>query len=888
VKWSERIYRRLLHLYPREFRDEYGDEMSLLFRDRATESRIRLWLQVLGDLICHAPHEHLSALTRDLRFAVRQVWRSPGFSGVVIVTLALGIGGTTAVFSVLQAVLLAPLPYEEPGQLVRFYQQEPDKPATRHYLTGAHFSSLRDHAAGFETVAAVANYRDTGLDLVRGGQAQRLRVLRVTSDYFHTLRSELQGPGFDRRDELGTRRGSSTGNRRVVLNSALWRSVFRGDPAVVGSAVQLSGEPYEVVGIAPDGFDDPIIGPVDAWLPYNLASDTDAENNSLSAIGRLRTGVRLEQAREELLSLSRSMKERWPAARLSAVVAVPLQDDLVTVARGPLHLLFIAVGLVLLVACVNVANLVLTRATGHINEFAVRLALGSGRRRLVRQMLIESLVLAGLGGLVGLALAGGAVRMLRVLGEGAIPRLKEVGFDPVVLGFAALVTVATAIGFGVAPALRFGRVSPVGALRQQSRATGTRTQGRIRNALAAAQLALALTLLVGAGVLLASFYRVQRVDLGFRIDRVLTFEMNLPSVRYDADRRADFQEELARRLRTIPGVTAAGGISFLPGTGSYHGWNTSIVSGPRAGSAVATRDGFNIQHRTVSGDIFAALDIPVFAGRTFDARDEGNAPPRALVSANFARTAFPHMPFDSVVGQRISAGGRPTLEIIGVVSDVALDVYGAPTLVVYHSHRQFASNRNWTLSHVVATTLPTDRILAEVRAVVSALDPELVVYRAAPMTEVLGRGTRREQFALVLMGAFAGMSLLLAAVGLYGVLAYAVRQRTQEIGVRIALGATAAHIRLAILRQASVVLGMGLMVGIFGALVLGRWLTSLTFGTSPLEARIVVAAGAVLTTSGLVAAWLPARRAARVEPRYAMQEGYRADFRCLIPQRFRQ
>jgi putative ABC transport system permease protein len=872
MQWSERIYRRLLHLYPREFRDEYGDEMSLLFRDRASEGGIGLWFQVLGDLIFHAPHEHWNVLTQDLRFAIRQVWRSPGFSAVVIVTLALGIGGTTAVFSVLQAVLLAPLPYEEPGQLVRFYQQEPDKPATRHYLTGAHFSLLRDTAASFESVTAINNYRETGADLVRDGRAERVRGLRVSSEYFQTLRSPLlRGPGFERSDELGTRKGSVVGVRRAVLSSDLWRTAFRGDPSILGSTIHLSGEPFEVVGIAAERFEDPIAGSVDAWVPYDLGRDTNPENNSLSAVGRLKAGVSLEQARQELASLSRSMKERWPEARLSAVVAVPLHEDLVTGARGPLHLVFIAVGLVLLVACVNVANLVLARTMGRVNEFAVRLAIGSGSRRIVRQMLVESLVLAGLGGVMGLVLATIAIRVLRVLGADALPRLKDVGFDPVVLGFAALVTLGTAIAFGVGPALRLAHVSPVRALRQQSRSTGTRAQGRLRNGLAAAQLALALTLLIGAGVLLASFYRLQRVDLGFRVDNVVTFEVNLPSVRYDQERRVLFHEELARRLRRIPGVVAAGGISFLPATGSYHGWTTSIVSGPRAGTSVATRDGFNIQQRTVSGDFFEALHIPLLAGRMSDAREDRNAPARALVSAGFARAAFPGMPFDSVIGQRIAIGDRSTLEIIGVVGDTVLDVYGTSSLVVYHPHRQFADNRNWALSQVVAAHVPPEQILAGVRATVSAMDPELVVYRPLPMSEVVGRGTRREQFALVLMGAFAGIAVLLAAVGLYGVLAYAVRQRTQEIGVRIALGATAAHIHLTVLRQAGSVLGAGLILGTAGALVLGRWLTSITFGISPTDSRIVAAAALVLTTTGLLAAWLPAWRAARVEPRSAMQ-----------------
>ncbi len=660
----------------------------------------------------------------------------------------------------------------------------------------------------------------------------------------------------------------------MVLSSGLWRSGFRSDPSVVGSTIQLSGEPYEVVGIAPHGFADPIAGEMDAWIPYGLASDTDPENNSLSAVGRLRNGVTLEQARAELASLSRSMKERFPVARLSAVVPVPLQEDLVAPARGPLQLLFVAVGLVLMIACVNVANLVLTRATGRTHEFATRSALGSGSRRLVRQLLVESLLLAGLGGLMGLALARIGIRVLRDLGRDAVPRLQEVGFNPLVLGFAVAITVATAVVFGIAPALRFGNTPPVAALRQQSRgATSTRGQGRLRTGMAATQLALALTLLVGAGVLLASFHRLQQVDLGFRTEGVLTFDLNLPTIRYGAERRAVFQEELAARLRTIPGVTAAGGISFLPATGSYHGWNTSILSGPRSGTQVAKKDGFDIQQRVVSGDAFAALEIPVLAGRTFDARDVASAPARAVVSANFARTAFPDMPFDSVIGQRIAAGGRQ-LELIGVVGDVTLDVYGAPTMVVYHAHGQFADNRNWTLTQAVATGLPMERILANVRAEIAAVDPELVVHRAAPMTEVVGRGTRRERFALVLMGVFAAVSVLLAALGLYGVLAYAVRQRTQEIGIRMALGASAAQVRLTVLRQAGVVLGIGLVAGTAGALILGRWLTSLSFEISPSDPRILLAAAVLLTGTGLLAAWLPARRASQVPPRIAMQDGY--------------
>jgi predicted permease len=394
---------------------------------------------------------------------------------------------------------------------------------------------------------------------------------------------------------------------------------------------------------------------------------------------------------------------------------------------------------------------------------------------------------------------------------------------------------------------------------------------RFRGTLAAAQLALALTLLAGASILVASFYRLQRIDLGVRVEHVLTFEVNLPSVRYDVARRASFHEELAARFETIPGVTAAGGISRLPATGSYHPWNIRISSGPLAGTAV-DRHRFSMQQRVVSGNVFAALEIPLLAGRTFDERDDARAPGRMVVSANFARTAFPGLPFDAVVGQHLVSARD--YEIIGVVDDVALDVYGAPTMVVYRPHRQFADDRNWALTQVVVADRSTDELLNGVRREVARLDPELVVHRPSTMAEVVKRGTGRERFALALMATFAIIALALAALGLYGVLAYAVRQRSSEIGIRIALGATGRQVRALVLRHAAVVLGAGVATGLAGALILGRWLETLAFGIAPSDPRILIASAGVLAMVSLVAAWLPARRAARIEPRVAMQESY--------------
>lgn len=802
---------------------------------------------------------------QDLRYGLRQLRGSAAFASIVVATLGLGIGGATAVFSVVQAVLLAPLPYEAPGQLVRFYQQEPENPDTRGVLAGTHFTFLREHAMAFEDVAAIANYQETGVDLVTGGRAERLRVLRVSSDYFGVLRSPLQlGRGFDRTDERGT--------QRIVLSDAAWRTHFGSDPAIVGAAIRLSGRQVEVAGIASPDFEDPIAPDVAAWIPYGLASDTYEENNSLTAIGRLRNGVTLEQAQAELATLTPPMRERWPAARKSAIVATPLREELVASARGPLHLVFAAVGLVLLVACVNVANLALVRATGRVHEFAVRAALGSGRSRLARQLLVESLVLAFLGGVVGLVLAGVGVRVLQTLGQQALPRLDEVGLNAEVLLFALVATAATAVAFGIAPALRLSGTSPVEALRQQSRsATGARGLARLRGALAAAQVALALTLLAGAAILLVSLHGLQQVDVGVRVERVLTFELNLPTSRYDGARRASFQEELAAGLETIPGVSAAGGISRLPATGSYHPWNTQIRTGPLAGTPL-DRSRFAMQQRVVSGDLFAAFGVAVLAGRSLDARDDANAPGRAVVSANFARVAFPGMPHESVLGQRIAAGGRE-LEIVGVVGDVALDVYGAPTMAVYHAHRQFAGNRNWALTQVVAAERSPQELLSAVRREVARLDPELVVHRPATMAEVVDRGTSRERFALVLMGAFALIALALAALGIYGVLAYAVRQRSTEIGIRIALGATAGQVRALVFRQAAAVVSLGVAAGFAGALALGRWLEALAFGIAPSDPRILMASAVVLALVALVAAWLPAQRATRVEPRTAMQGG---------------
>lgn len=834
----------------REFGDaaRVRDELEEIGRRRAQRARRARWFDSLG---------------QDVRFAVRTLRKSPGFTAVAILTLALGIGGTTAVFSVVKGVLLDPLPYAEPGQLVRLYQYDTTDPSTQAtYVSAPHFKEIRRRTTSLEEVAALYTYSETGADLSVDGRAQRLRVLEVGGGYFGVLGAQpVIGRGFDQGDEVGS--------SIAVLSHELWRTRFDSDPDILGRTIRLSAELFTIVGVAPPGLEDPVAGPVDAWLALNL-HDLSAEhrqNHYLTIIGRMRGGVPMDLAHADIESLNRVLAEEWPEVAHEPVKIVGLQEDLVGGSRGALHLLLIAAGLVLLVACVNVANLLLVRSAGRTREFAIRSSLGSGGARIARQLLVESGILALLGGLLGVALAWLGLGLVLAIAGDSIPRLGEVGIDGTVLLFALIAATATGLGFGLVPALRFGRIEPAGTLREQGRgSTDTRAHMRIRSGFAVAQVGLALVLLAGAAVLLTSFYRLQQVDLGFSPDGVMTFEVHLPAARYDAAARAAFHPELIRRLAGISGVTSAAATSRLPATGTYHSWGTRAMTGPLAGDEDAPS--VPGEQRVVEGAYFEALRIPLLEGRLFDDRDvPDSAEPVTVLSRTTARRLFPGT---HPLGHTIRAGGQERV-VIGVVEDVAMDPEGTPAPGVYHLHRQFAGNRNWALTYLLRTRGDPVDVLAAARAVVAEMDPELVLHRPATLAAVLGRGTAHRRFAMVLMLAFAGVALLLASLGLYGVLSYAVRQRTRELGVRIALGARPSHVQRLVLRQAAVVIALGIAGGTAGAMVLGRWLSSLAFGVDPSDPRIIAATAFLLAMVALGSSWLPAWRASRVEPRIAME-----------------
>jgi predicted permease len=808
----------------------------------------------------------------DFRFALRTLGRSAGFTTVAVLTLTVGIGGTAAVFSAVDTVLLQPLPYQQPGQLVRLYQPDSSRLDDRAWVTPVHFLAYRSRTASFEAAAAMRTYSESGADIGTGEGARRIRLLPVSAGYFDVVRVHPElGTGFQVEDEHGYGSGDPayTGAAKVVLSHRLWREHLAGDRSAVGRTLSLNGRPFVIAGVMPEGFVDPVAGAVDGWVPLDLSQGSNpqnATNHHLTVIARLLPSASIAQAQAELDVLSAALARQYPAASGARARLYPLKQEVVGSSGLALEITLGAVGLVLLLVCVNIANLLLVRGSGRAREFAVRSALGADRTRLIRQMLIESLTLAVAGGAAGLVVARLAMAAIVALAAGRVPRLTALSLDLRLLVFSLLVASLAGVLFGLAPALRAARTQPGDVLRDESRSTtGGAKQSRLRASLVVAQLALAFVLLVGGGLLQASFQRLRQVHLGVRADHVWTFELNLPSARYDSTARARFYEDFASRVEALPGVRAAGGISKLPATGLYHSWGTHASTGPLAGDRRAYGDA---DQRIVSGEYFRAVGIPLLEGRLFDQRDDVGAPDRVVVSRSLAVGLFPGV---SAVGQTLSAGGRAS-EIIGVVGNVAVDNEGRSALYVYHAHRQWAGERHWALTQVVATTGSAETPLPQLCHLLRELDPGLVAYRPMTLGDAIGRGAAVRLFTMRMIVTFAALALGLAALGLFGVLSYGVKLRSQEFAIRSALGAGPGVIRRMVLRQGLTMAAIGIGVGLLGALALSKLMTSLLFQVSPLDPPVLLSAAAFLAIVAGVAAYLPARRATAVDPRSALQQ----------------
>ena len=796
----------------------------------------------------------------DLEQTARRLIKQPGFAAVAVLTLALGIGANTAVFSVLNGVVLAPLPYDRPEELVRLYSATAKDPGDRNYLSVPDALDLRGLGDAFASVGILFTYRETGGDLaVPGGPPRRVRLLQVSADYFRTLHAS---PELGRTFAADEERHEAT---RVVLSHRLWRDIAALDPKVIDRVIDLDGRAYQVIGVMREGFRDVTGEDIAAWVPVDLteAGPGQRHNHFLSAIARIKPGTTIAQAQSRINAMtSRLATEYQRGAQTKTLHAIPLLADVVGASRPSLFVLMGAAGLVLLIACLNVANLFLARSLGQTRDLAVRTALGANPARLIAERLGESLLVAVAGGAVGSLVAYFGVKLLLAVSPASLARADNVGFDPRLLGFALLTTVATGLLFGAAPAWRASRVDPTVALRDGSRGNSAgRGSRRVRDILVAAQVGVALILLAGAGTLMKAFMALQKADLGFVTDRVITFEVNLPPARYpDGPSRVRFHEAFAARLRGLPGIEQVGATSWLPANGHYHAWSYEAVAADGGEISVSA------EVRVIDGDFFGALRIPVLTGRGFRATDGLDTAGVAVISRGLAERVYGAR---SPLGEPFGTGGR-AFRVIGVVADVAQDVAGGVQPQIYLSHLQFASDRNWTMIYTVRAAAGAS-FIEPAKAQLAAVDPALVLFEPRPLEAVVARHRARERFTLLLMATFATVALSLAAIGLYGVMSYLVTQRGHEIGVRIALGARPAQVRGAVLKHGLLIAGGGMAVGLVGALALSRVLRSVVATSAPRDPMVFGSVLLVLGVVTLLAGYLPARRATRVDPLEALR-----------------
>ena len=802
----------------------------------------------------------LDSLRQDVSYAVRRLREAPGFALVTVATLALGIGATSAIFSVVNAVLLRPLPFPNPDRLVQVAQTWKGRPAV---YSPQNFLDVEAQATSFAGMAAI----DTnGMTLTGRGPAARLKGANVSAPFFDVLgvrpilgRGFLAGENDPDRDKV------------AVLGYALWRDRFGSAPDVVGRSISLNRQPYTVVGVAPPGFRYP--GETEIWAPVEYDKLFRSESRGawyLSVVARLRDGTTVDSARGEVGTIADRLARAYPADDEGVGgTVIPLLDATVGESRRALLVLLGAVGLVLLVACVNVANLLLARIAVRETELALRAALGAGRGRLVRQLLTESLLLAALGGAAGLLLSVGILDALLALQPQGVPRLDEVSVNRTVVAFAALVSLLTTVLFGAFPALQVGRRSSAQALRQGSRGILSGGRGGLRGSLVVGQIALAMVLVAGSALLLRSFALLRRVDPGFRTGNALTFGISLPESAYADDARLlSFHDELQRRLAALPGVRSVGAVTGLPLSGNHFNISFAVDGRPELPPAQQP----TLEVRIATPGYFGTIGIPLLKGRGFTGSDGPGAPQVVLLSESAVRKYFPA---EEPIGKKIRLGlgrgrgphaGGEVVGVVGDVKEVGLGAASPPE--IYVPYAQFPMQG---VDVVLRTSVEPRSLAAAAERVVHGIDPELPLARVGTLDEVFARSVSEPRFYAVLLGSFAGTALFLAALGLFGVTSYAVAQRTRELAVRVALGARREELLRMVLRQALVLGVAGVGVGLAGAVLLSRVISSMLFALSPRDPVTLGGVALVLLATTLLAGYLPARRATRVDPVIALR-----------------
>jgi putative ABC transport system permease protein len=827
-------------------------------------------LQPSLELIERKGGMRMESFIQDLRFGVRMLMKQPGFTLIAVLTLALGIGANTAIFSLIDAVLLQELPYREPGRVVALWSSNPR--ASEGPPASADVAAWR---AGTQSFAQVTAFMPWTADLAEQGEPERIGGTAVTPEFFQTIGIEpLLGRAFTQ--EEGLPGAANVG----LISHSLWQRRFGADPALLGKGILVNSSKLTVIGIMPSGFDFPRAGELpsplpfasrtDIWLPLKLSAQQWGSRHEryLTTLARLKPGVSFSQAQAEMKVYAARQAQEFPDTHVNLSVSlVPLHQQMAGKSRTALRLLFAAVGLLLLIACVNAANLLLARGVARQRELAIRAALGAGRARIVRQALAESLLLAVLGGALGLLFAAWCLRLVVSLSPANLPRLENVSLNGAVLLFTLLIALVTGVVFGLLPALQMSRINLRDSLNEGGRGADSPVNHAVRNWLIAGEVALAVVLLVGAGLLGRSLMRVLAVDPGFKATSVLTFDLSLVSSRYADDaRRAAFYQTLFARLAALPEVRGAGAISYLP-LGGGGNWGSFDIEG----APDAPGRGYRTERRAVTPGYFAALNISLQRGRDFTPEDDQSSLPVVVINETLARRYFGDA---DPIGRRLRPG-RNNLNnrwrtIVGVVRDVKSDTLEAETMEqTYFPLTQWANSE--TMSVVAQVEGDPLALVSAVRAETKALDPSLPLANVRTLAQVRSAATSARRFNVILLGLFAGTALLLTVVGLYGVITYLVGRRVREIGIRLALGADQAAILRLILMQGMKPVIVGGAIGLLAALALTRWIQSLLFSVSANDPLTFASVALLLTLVALLACWIPARRAAKVDPLIALK-----------------
>jgi putative ABC transport system permease protein len=805
----------------------------------------------------------VKSLLQDLRYALRVLRKSPGFTAVALLTLALGIGANVAIFSVVRGVLLRPLPYHEPERLVAVFTSNPERPGERGPFSPQDLDDFRSQQQTYSSVGAYwYSEASSGKTLAGHGEPRHLESAFADSSFFTTLGvAPALGRAFAAAEDVH-------GNDAVaILSDGLWRRLFQADPGVVGQTVTLDGSPFVVVGVMPPAFAFPA-RQVDLWLPLAQITDDQIPHMRqlrwIDVVARLKPGVSAAQAQSASTLIMARLAQRYPDTNSGAGAAAVfgLRRTIVGDVRPLLLLLLAAVALVLLMACANLANLLLARGAARQREFAIRSALGAPRWRLAVQSLTESLVLGTAGGAASFLFASWITTALVALGAGSIPRPDEIRIDGAVVLFGAVLSLLTGVLVGAVPALKLQRVRLWEPLKGAGSSTADVVRQRGRDALVVAEVALACLLLAGTSLTLKSLWNLLSVAPGFDASHVLAVQLPIPLYKYSsAEKQSEYRSELLRRVAALPRVVAVGGSKTLPlyGGGEPYGFKITTRSGatlevtPSAGTYIVTQG------------YFEALSIPVVAGRAFDEADLAGRRKVAVISRRLAATYWPDQ---DAVGQQLDFG-RGKLEVIGVVGDV---------------RNQGLSQASGTALYVPSSLFPRSKLdlfvrtrgeplerASAVRRAIQELEPDQAIASMAPLQRAVSATLAQPRFFSLVLSAFGAVALLLSAIGVFGVLSYSVRQRTREIGIRMALGATRRDVLLLVLRQALVLLSIGAAVGVAGALGSGRLLAGVLYGVGPADPLALSAAVIVLGAVALAAAMLPARRATRVDPVVALR-----------------